>query len=172
MNRLRLKIMAVIVPVSFISFFLMFYFNAYYVVKEEAALTRGLWSSIGVVALLVGIVSHSAVDAGYVLVIPLGGIIFYAAGRHPLAGIAAAFAGVSGGYSANLLLGTVDPLLAGLSQEAARIVDPSYVVNPACNFYFMAVSTILIAGAGTLVTEKLVEPREESQTGARYHEDV
>ena len=75
--------------------------------------------------------------------------IFLAVGRHPLAGLAAAFAGVSGGYSANLLLGTVDPLLAGLSEEAARIVDPGYRVNPAANYYFMAVSTFVITAAGT-----------------------
>jgi aminobenzoyl-glutamate transport protein len=73
--------------------------------------------------------------------------------------MAAAFAGVSGGYSANLLLGTIDPLLAGLSEEAARIIRPGYVVNAACNYYFMAVSTFLIAGAGTWVTEVLVAPR-------------
>jgi aminobenzoyl-glutamate transport protein len=73
--------------------------------------------------------------------------------------MAAAFAGVSGGFSANLLIGTIDPLLAGLSQEAARIIVPDYVVNPTANYYFMFVSTFVIAFAGTFVTEKLVEPR-------------
>ena len=81
--------------------------------------------------ILVGIVSHSAVDAGYVLVIPLGGVIFYAAGRHPLAGIAAAFAGVSGGFSANFVPSSLDPLLQGLTQAGAQILDPSVIVNPA-----------------------------------------
>jgi aminobenzoyl-glutamate transport protein len=85
--------------------------------------------------------------------------MFHAVGRHPIAGLAAAFAGVSGGYSANLLLGTVDPLLAGLSEEAARIVDPAYHVNPSANYYFMVVSTFLIAALGTVVTERIVEPR-------------
>ncbi|MEX1311404.1 MAG: AbgT family transporter [Candidatus Sulfomarinibacteraceae bacterium] len=111
------------------------------------------------VVVFAGVLSNTASEVGYVLLVPLAGTLFLAVRRHPLAGMAAAFAGVSGGYSANLLLGTVDPLLAGLSQEAARIVDPAYIVNPACNFYFMAVSTVLIAGAGTVVTEKLVEPR-------------
>ncbi|MFM7067188.1 MAG: AbgT family transporter, partial [Gammaproteobacteria bacterium] len=70
----------------------------------------------------VGILSHVAVDAGYVLVIPLGAVIFYAAGRHPLAGIAAAFAGVSGGFSATLgVPSSLDPLLSGLSQTAAHL---------------------------------------------------
>ena len=73
--------------------------------------------------------------------------------------MAAAFAGVSGGFSANLAIGTVDPLLAGLSQEAARILDPAYEVNPTANYYFMVASTFVIAFAGTFVTEKIVEPR-------------
>ena len=111
------------------------------------------------VVVFAGVLSNTASEVGYVLLVPLAGTLFLAVRRHPLAGVAAAFAGVSGGYSANLLLGTIDPLLAGLSQEAARIVDPTYVVNPACNYYFMFVSTALITVAGTLVTEKLVEPR-------------
>ncbi len=106
-----------------------------------------------------GVVSNTAADVGYVLLIPLAGIIFKAIGRHPITGMAAAFAGVSGGFSANLLLGTVDPLLAGLSQEAAQIVDPSYLVNPTANFYFMVVSTFMIAIIGTVVTERIVAPR-------------
>jgi aminobenzoyl-glutamate transport protein len=112
-----------------------------------------------------GILSNTASEVGYVLLVPLGAIIFQTVGRHPLAGMAAAFAGVSGGYSANLLLGTVDPLLSGLSEEAARIIDPSYVVNPACNWYFMIVSTFFIAAAGTWVTEKIVVPRLGSYKG-------
>ncbi len=106
-----------------------------------------------------GILSNTASEVGYVLLIPLSAIIFKSVGRHPIAGIAAAFAGVSGGYSANLLLGTIDPLLAGLSEEAARIIDPSYQVNPAANYYFMFVSTFFIAIAGTWVTEKIIIPR-------------
>ncbi len=112
-----------------------------------------------------GILSNFASDVGYVLLIPLAGVIFIAIGRHPIAGMAAAFAGVSGGFSANLILGTVDPLLAGLSQEAAVIIDPSYVVNPTANYYFMVASTFLIAFAGTFVTEKIVEPRLGKYTG-------
>jgi aminobenzoyl-glutamate transport protein len=106
-----------------------------------------------------GVMSNTGGEVGYVLLLPLAALIFKAVGRHPIAGLAAAFAGVSGGYSANLLLGTVDPLLAGLSQEAARIIDEAYRVNPAANYYFMAVSTFVIAAAGTLVTERIVEPR-------------
>lgn len=111
------------------------------------------------VVVFAGVLSNIASDVGYVLLIPLAGVIFLAVGRHPIAGMAAAFAGVSGGFSANLAIGTVDPLLAGLSTEAARILDPNYYVNPTANYYFMAVSTFIIALAGTIVTEKIVEPR-------------
>lgn len=106
-----------------------------------------------------GILSNTASELGYVVLIPLAAMIFHSLGRHPLAGLAAAFAGVSGGYSANLLLGTLDPLLAGITTPAAQMIDPSYHVGPEANWYFMMVSTFLIAGLGTFVTEKIVEPR-------------
>ena len=117
------------------------------------------------VIVFTGILSNVASDIGYVLLIPLAGVIFLAVGRHPITGMAAAFAGVSGGFSANLILGTVDPLLAGLSQEAATILDPAYEVNPTANYYFMVASTFVIAFAGTIVTEKIVEPRLGKFTG-------
>ncbi|MCA0387666.1 MAG: AbgT family transporter [Bacteroidetes bacterium] len=119
-----------------------------------------------------GVMSNAASEVGYVLLIPLAAIIFLAVGRHPVLGIAAAFAGVSGGYSANLLLGTIDPLLAGLSQEAAHIIEPNYSVNPAANYYFLAVSTFIIAAAGTWVTEKLVAPRLGKYTGDEKPEEL
>jgi len=109
--------------------------------------------------IMVGIVSHAAVDAGYVLVIPLGGVIFYAAGRHPLAGIAAAFAGVSGGFSANFVPSSLDPLLQGLSQAGAQILDPSVVLNPLNNYFFTTASSVLIISLGWYLTDKVVEPR-------------
>jgi aminobenzoyl-glutamate transport protein len=122
------------------------------------------------IIVFVGIMSNVASSVGYVLLIPLAGVIFIAVGRHPVAGMAAAFAGVSGGFSANLVLGTVDPLLAGLSQEAAQILDPLYTVNPTANYFFMVVSTFVIAAAGTLVTEKIVEPRLGKYDGAITNE--
>lgn len=105
------------------------------------------------------VVSNTASEMGYVVIVPLGAAIFHSLGRHPLAGLAAAFAGVSGGYSANLLIGTVDPLLAGITQEAARIYDPGYEVHPAVNWYFMIISTGLITVLGTWVTVRIVEPK-------------
>lgn len=109
--------------------------------------------------LLVAIFSHTAADVGFVLVIPLGGVIFQAAGRHPLAGVAAAFAGVSGGYSANPLLASLDPMLQGFTQGAAQILEPSRQVSAACNWYFTAASTLVIVGLGWFITDRIVEPR-------------
>ncbi|MBU1108523.1 MAG: AbgT family transporter [Candidatus Riflebacteria bacterium] len=106
-----------------------------------------------------GIMSNIASDAGYVVLVPLGALVFLSVGRHPLAGLAAAFAGVSGGFSANLLVGTLDPLLGGISTEAARFINPAYVVEPTANWYFMIASTFLITLIGTWVTEAIVEPR-------------
>jgi len=111
--------------------------------------------------ILIAIVSHTAADAGYVLVIPLGGVIFYAAGRHPLAGIAAAFAGVSGGFSANFIPSAIDPLLMSFTLEAARILDPAIELNPLNNIYFTGLSSILIVSVGWFITDKIVEPRLE-----------
>ncbi|MEZ5199124.1 MAG: AbgT family transporter, partial [Bacteroidales bacterium] len=111
------------------------------------------------VLVLSGIISNVASDLGYVLIIPLGAVIFQSVGRHPIAGMAAAFAGVSGGFSANLLIGTIDPLLAGLSTEAARILDAEYYVLPTANYYFMVVSTVILAFAGTWVTHRFIEPK-------------
>ncbi len=106
-----------------------------------------------------GIISNTASELGYVVLVPLGAVVFLSLGRHPLAGLAAAFAGVSGGYSANLLLGTIDPLLAGLTQEAAQLIDPGYVVHAAVNYYFMFASVFLISILGTFVTVYIVEPK-------------
>lgn len=115
------------------------------------------------VLVFVGVVSHMAVDAGYVLVIPLGAVIFYAAGRHPLAGIAAAFAGVSGGFSATVLPSSLDPLLSGLTQASARLsADPAaadLMVSPLNNYFFTTASTVLVVLIGWVLTDKFIEPR-------------
>jgi aminobenzoyl-glutamate transport protein len=109
--------------------------------------------------LLVAIISHTAGDTGYVLVIPLGGVIFYAAGRHPLVGILAAFAGVSGGFSANFIPSGLDTLLQGITQQSGQLLDPGLKVNPLCNWFFMAASCLVIVGVGWYVTERVIEPR-------------
>jgi aminobenzoyl-glutamate transport protein len=117
------------------------------------------------VVVFAGIMANIAADAGLVVLVPLGAIIFLAFRRHPLAGLAAAFAGVSGGFSANLLITSLDPLLAGLTQSAAELINPSYQLNATANYYFMAVSTFLITAIGWFVTEKIVEPRLGNYVG-------
>lgn len=109
-----------------------------------------------------GVMSNVASDIGYVVLIPIGAVVFMAYGRHPMAGLAAAFAGVSGGFSANLLIGTLDPMLSGISTEASKMIDPGYVAEATANWYFMIVSTFLIVIIGTFVTDKIVEPRLSS----------
>jgi aminobenzoyl-glutamate transport protein len=116
------------------------------------------------ILIIVALLSHLAADAGYVLVIPLGAVIFYAAGRHPLAGIAAAFAGVSGGFSASFLPVSLDPLLAGLTQQAAQLLDPAATINPLNNFFFTTVSSVLIIGIGWWLTDRVIEPRLQRTT--------
>jgi aminobenzoyl-glutamate transport protein len=112
-----------------------------------------------------GVLSNTASEMGYVVLIPLAAVVFHSVGRHPLAGLAAAFAGVSGGYSANLFIGTVDPLLAGITTETAAMLDPAYAhggvkeLAATANWYFMMVSTLLITGIGTWVTTRIVEPK-------------
>ena len=109
--------------------------------------------------IVAGIFSHLASEVGYVILIPLGAMIFHALGRHPMAGFAAAFAGVSAGFGSNFLIGSVDPILAGLSTSAANIIDPEMNINPMVNYFFMFASALMVVFVGTWVTEKIVEPR-------------
>ena len=109
--------------------------------------------------LLVAVLSHSAGDPGYAIVIPAGGAMFAASGRHPLLGIAVAFAGASGGFSASFLPSSLDPLLQGFTQQAARIIDPDARINPLCNWGFMSASALLLIGVGWFITDRIVEPR-------------
>lgn len=127
---------------------------------------------VTVTVVFAGIVSNTASELGYVVLIPLAAMLFHSLGRHPLAGLAAAFAGVSGGYSANLLIGTVDPLLSGITETAAQMIDPNYTVGPEVNWYFMFVSTFFIAGMGAFVTEKIVEPKLGKYSDEEASEDL
>ena len=127
------------------------------VLKKIVAVTPK--RAVTATVIFLGIMSNVASSTGYVMLVPLGAILFMSFGRHPIAGLAATFAGVSGGWSANLLIGTNDPVFAGMSTEAARMIDPNYTVLPTGNWYFMVASTFLITFVGTLVTEKIIEPR-------------
>ncbi|MBU3699860.1 MAG: AbgT family transporter [Candidatus Kapabacteria bacterium] len=106
-----------------------------------------------------GVNSSIVADAGYVVLIPLGAVIFAAVGRHPLAGLSATFAGVAGGFSANLSITSLDPLLGGITQTAAQLIEPSYTISAAANWYFMIASTFLLTVIGTWVCDRIVEPR-------------
>jgi aminobenzoyl-glutamate transport protein len=112
---------------------------------------------------LAGVLSSLAIDAGYIVLPPLAAAIYRAVGRSPLVGLAAVFAGVASGFNANLLVTGLDPLLAGLTQAAAQILDPQYHVNPAANWWFMIASTVVITGAGWAVTHYFVEPRLQAK---------
>ena len=107
----------------------------------------------------VAMMGNLAADAAYVVLVPLAGIIYAAAGRHPIAGIAAAFAGVSGGFSANLLPGQLDALLFGITQEAAQLLDPDWTINIAGNWFFMAALLVFYIPAIWYVTDRIIEPR-------------
>lgn len=104
------------------------------------------------------VMSSMVADAGYIVLTPLGALLFAGIGRHPIAGLAAAYAGVSGGFSANLLITGLDPMLARLTGQAAQTIDPAYTVNAASNYYFLVASTILLTIMGTWVTTRIVEP--------------
>ncbi len=100
-----------------------------------------------------------AADAGYVVMIPLAGAVFASAGRHPIAGIAAGFAGVSGGYTANLLITSLDPLLSGITEAAARLIEPESAVAITANYYLMIAFVPVYTLLGAWVTDRFVEPR-------------
>ncbi|QFT78554.1 AbgT family transporter [Erythrobacter sp. THAF29] len=111
------------------------------------------------IVVLVGMLGNLAADAAYVVLIPLAGIIFHAAGRHPIAGIAATFAGVSGGFSANLLPGQLDALLFGITEASVETVFGDWTANIAGNWYFIAAMTVIFLPVIWYVTDKMIEPR-------------
>ncbi|MEL6200434.1 MAG: AbgT family transporter, partial [Pseudomonadota bacterium] len=108
---------------------------------------------------LVAMLGNLAADAAYVVLIPLAGVLYAAAGRHPVAGIAAAFAGVSGGFSANLLPGQLDALLFGITEEAVETLVPTWDPNIAGNWYFIAAMTMVYLPVIWYVTDRIIEPR-------------
>ncbi|MDF0725977.1 AbgT family transporter [Cytobacillus sp. S13-E01] len=114
---------------------------------------------------LVAMLGNAAADAAMVVLPPIVAMIFVALGRHPIAGLAAAYASVAGGFSANLILSMLDPLVAGFTQTGAQLIDPSYVANPAMNYYFLVVSCLVLVPVAVFVTAKIVEPRLGVYTG-------
>ena len=123
------------------------------------------------VVVFAGIMSNIASDAGYVVVIPLGAIVFASAGRHPVAGLAAAFAGVSGGFSANLIFGSTDALLTGITNEALMSVGNTYEVLVTDNWFFLMAATFVLTVVGALITTKIIEPRLGAYDGEYVPDD-
>lgn len=109
--------------------------------------------------LFIAFFSHISSDAALVVMPPLGALMFVAVGRHPIAGLLAAIAGVASGFTANLLIVTTDVLLSGISTEATKAVDGAVHVSVIDNWYFMATSVIVLTIAGALLTDKFIEPR-------------
>ncbi len=137
----------------------------------RAALRNTPKTALTPIVALIGIASHYASDAAYVVFIPLACIVFAAAGRHPLAGLAAAFAAVSGGLAANFTPGQLDVLLFGFTQEAARIVEPGWTMNPVGNWFYTGAATLIFVPLIWFVTDRVIEPRlgawnEAAQTKA------
>lgn len=139
--------------------------SGYFSAALRGALKGAAKGILTPLVVFLGCMSSLAVDAGYVVLVPLGAAIFAAAGRHPIAGLAAAFAGVSGGFSANLFPSSLDALLLGITQEAARIVDPSWTYVITDNYYLIIAFTFLVTLLGWFVTDRIVEPRLGTWSG-------
>ncbi|MEM6485946.1 MAG: AbgT family transporter, partial [Pseudomonadota bacterium] len=121
---------------------------------------------------LIAMIGNLAADAAYVVLIPLAGIVFAAAGRHPVAGIAAAFAGVSGGFSANIIMGQLDALLLGITSEAAGILVENFPTNIAGNWYFIVGMLFIFLPVIWFVTDRIIEPRLGEWNAAMAGDDV
>ncbi len=125
----------------------------------RSAVKRAPLSLLTPVVGLIAMLGNVAFDAAYVVLIPLAGVVFAAAGRHPIAGIAAAFAGVSGGFSANLIVGPLDAQLFGLTQAAVETIDSDWTTNISGNWYFIAAMTVIYLPVIWYITDRIIEPR-------------
>ena len=107
----------------------------------------------------IGILGNVASDAAFVVIPPLAALVFLSVGRHPIAGLAVGLASTGIGFTANVLIAGTDALLSGISTEISQGINPDIIVTPLDNWFFMSVSTFVLAALGTLITEKYVEPR-------------
>lgn len=114
-----------------------------------------------------GILANMAGDAGFIVLPPVAALVFMSVGRHPIAGMVAAYAAVAGGFSANLIVNMLDALLAGFTQSAAQMIDPDFIANPAMNWYFLAASCFIIVPLAVWITDNIVEPRLPQYTGPK-----
>ncbi len=137
-------------------------------VAESAGLIKALIRKLVLVAprkaltyilVFVGIISSIAADAGYLVLIPLGAAAFLSLRRHPLAGLAASFAGVAAVFTANILIKPLDGILTGITNDAIHLLDPSKSIDLTANFWFSAASVLLLTVVVSVITDKSVEPR-------------
>lgn len=126
-------------------------------IKKLLKLTSAKYLTPSIV--VIAILSHLVADSAYVILMPVSAMIFYVSGRHPLAGIAASFAGLAGGFTASFTPSVIDPIMQSFTQDAARMIDPSYEVNVLCNYFVSLGGTIGVLLMCWLVTDKFVEPR-------------
>jgi aminobenzoyl-glutamate transport protein len=106
----------------------------------------------------VALMSHHAADAAYVVLIPLAAIVFQRSGRHPLLGVAVAYAGISGAFAANIIPGQFDALILGITHSAALMIDPDHQLNPLGNWWFTAGLGLLLFTVAWPVAARIVEP--------------
>lgn len=109
--------------------------------------------------IMVSILCHIVSDSAYVVLMPVSALMFYASGRHPLAGIACSFAGLAGGFTASYTPSIIDPVMQSFTQAAARSIDPGYSVNVLCNYFFAVGGTFFVIAACWFITDRIVEPR-------------
>jgi aminobenzoyl-glutamate transport protein len=135
---------------------------------EQSGLIQALIRKIVIVApggaltaiiVTLGVLSSIAADAGYLVLIPLGAVAFRSVGRHPLAGLAAAFAGVAATFGVNFLVKPIDGILAEMTNDAIHLVDPSRSITLTANFYFGIASSVVLIATCTVLTDRIVEPR-------------
>jgi aminobenzoyl-glutamate transport protein len=153
-------------------------------VAEQAGLINALIKKIVIVTprkavtwilVTLGVLASIAADAGYLVLIPLGAAAFLSLGRHPLAGLAAAFSGVAAVFGVNFLIVPIDPILTEITNDAIHMLNPAHSIDLAANFYFGVVSSLVLIVVCTVITERLVEPRLGAYRGdipAESGEDV
>ena len=123
------------------------------------------------IIVFLGIVGNAAADAAFVVLPPIAAMIYMSIGRHPIAGLVVVYAAVATGFSANVIINVLDVAMAGFTQSAAEIVDPSISLNPAMNYFFTFAATFILIPVTVFVSRKIVEPRLGSYRGT-YKEDI
>lgn len=137
---------------------------------RKAILGVPLWA-LSATVLFLGINGSIASEASIIVIPALAATAFQAMGKHPVAGLIAGYAATNAGFTANILITATDALLYGVTEEAAKMIDPSVTMTPAINWYFMIVSTFLLTAAGVFVNDRIITPRLGEYKGAEKAEE-